>query len=153
GDRRVGVRVGESVVDLAQTLGYDLFARPSLNPFMAQGRARWDEVRGRVAELVAGDVPASAVHALPSVTLHRPFEVADYVDFYASEHRASNVVRIARPDAEPLLPNWKHLPVGYHGRSSTLVVSGTAINRPRAQRKSDDGPVFGPSKRLDIEAE
>jgi fumarylacetoacetase len=95
------------------------------------------------------------LHPLDSLTLHLPFEVRDYVDFYASEHHASNVGRIFRPDGEPLTPNWKHLPIGYHGRSSTVVVSGTDIVRPSGQRKGKDdpAPVFGPSVRLDIEAE
>ncbi|WP_019809046.1 fumarylacetoacetase [Saccharomonospora halophila] len=154
-DPRVGVRVADSVVDLAATLGDDIFARPSLNDFMAQGRARWDEVRGRVHELVAGDVPDDAVHPVSEVTLHLPVEVADYVDFYASEHHASNLGRLFRPDAEPLMPNWKHLPVGYHGRAGTVVVSGTDIVRPSGQRKAPDEqvPSFGGSRRLDIEAE
>ncbi|MBB3051129.1 fumarylacetoacetase [Prauserella isguenensis] len=152
-DPRVGVRVADSVVDLAATLGDAVFARPSLNDFMAQGRARWDEVRREVADLAAGEVPDEAVHPVQAVTMHRPFDVADYVDFYASENHASNLGRILRPDSEPLLPNWKHLPVGYHGRSSTVVVTGTEVVRPSGQRKNDDGPVFGPSQRLDIEAE
>jgi fumarylacetoacetase len=90
------------------------------------------------------------------VTLHLPFEVADYVDFYASENHARNVGRIFRPDAaDSLTPNWKHLPIGYHGRSGTVVVSGTDVVRPSGQRKApaDAAPVFGPSVRLDIEAE
>lgn len=81
--------------------------------------------------------------------------MADYVDFYASEHHASNLGRLFRPDSEPLLPNWKHLPVGYHGRAGTVVVSGTPIVRPSGQRRAADQaqPEFGPSTRLDIEAE
>ena len=150
---RVGVRVGDSVLDLARALGDDVFAAPSLNPFMAQGYDRWVAVRSRITALVAGEVPDDAVHAADRVTLHLPFEVADYVDFYASEHHASNVGRLFRPDAEPLLPNWKHLPVGYHGRAGTILVSGTDIVRPSGQRKGDPAPVFGPSTRLDIEAE
>ncbi|MGW4526539.1 fumarylacetoacetase [Amycolatopsis sp. NPDC004378] len=153
GAPRVGVRVGDSVLDLARALGDDVFAAPTLNPFMAQGYDRWVEVRSRVTSLVAGEVPDDAVHAVADVTLHLPFEVADYVDFYASEHHASNVGRLFRPDAEPLLPNWKHLPVGYHGRAGTVLVSGTDIVRPSGQRKGDPAPVFGPSTRLDIEAE
>jgi fumarylacetoacetase len=82
-----------------------------------------------------------------------PFEVHDYVDFYASLDHASNVGRIFRPDDEPLLPNWRHLPVGYHGRGGTVVPSGTPVVRPKGQRKGDQGPLFGPSTRLDIEAE
>ncbi|WP_290055944.1 fumarylacetoacetase [Amycolatopsis solani] len=153
GTPRVGVRVGDSVLDLARALGDDVFAAPTLNPFMAQGYDRWVAVRSQVAALVTGEVPDDAVHALADVTLHLPIEVADYVDFYASEHHASNVGRLFRPDAEPLLPNWKHLPVGYHGRAGTVLVSGTDIVRPSGQRKADPAPVFGPSTRLDIEAE
>ncbi len=90
------------------------------------------------------------------MTLHLPFEVADYVDFYASENHARNVGQIFRPDAaDSLTPNWKHLPIGYHGRSGTVVASGTDVVRPSGQRKApaDPAPVFGPSIRLDIEAE
>jgi fumarylacetoacetase len=153
---RVGVRVGDSVIDLALLLADEVFAAPALNPFMAQGPQRWAWARAEIQSLVGrGEVPDEAVCRLSSVTLHLPFEVADYVDFYASEHHASNVGRIFRPDAAPLLPNWKHLPVGYHGRAGTVVVSGTGIVRPRGQRKlpGDDRPTFGPSVRLDIEAE
>jgi fumarylacetoacetase len=99
---------------------------------------------------------APLLHPLSEVTLHLPFEVADYVDFYASENHARNVGQIFRPDAtDSLTPNWKHLPIGYHGRSGTVVVSGTEVVRPSGQRKapSDTAPVFGPSVRLDIEAE
>jgi fumarylacetoacetase len=82
-----------------------------------------------------------------------PFTVRDYVDFYSSLEHATNLGRMFRPDAEPLLPNWRHLPIGYHGRASTVVVSGTPIRRPSGQHLADGGPVFGPSQRLDIELE
>jgi fumarylacetoacetase len=153
---RVGVRVGNSVVDLSRALGDEVFARPSLNPFMAEGYERWVEVRHRITDLVTeGGVPSEAVHSLDTVALHLPFQVADYVDFYASEHHASNLGRLFRPDSPPLLPNWKHLPVGYHGRAGTVVLSGTDIIRPRGQRKApaEPAPTFGESRRLDIEAE
>ena len=154
--RRVGVRYGDHVVDLAALVDDDVFAQPSVNAFMAQGPERWVEVRAAIAEALAGDVPEEAVHDVGAVTLHLPFEVADYVDFYASEHHASNLGRLFRPDSpDPLMPNWKHLPVGYHGRSASVVVSGTDVVRPSGQRKgaNDPQPVFGPSTRLDIEAE
>jgi fumarylacetoacetase len=149
---RVGVRLGDRVLDLAVLLGDDTFATGSLNPFLAQGRERWDEVRATLTSLVDGEVPA---HPLDEVTLHLPFEVADYVDFYASEYHASNLGRLLRPGSAPLMPNWKHLPVSYHGRAGTVVVSGTDIVRPSGQRKGPDEevPAFGPSRRLDIEAE
>jgi len=93
--------------------------------------------------------------AAADVTMQLPFEVADYVDFYSSQHHAENVGRIFRPDADALTPNWKHLPIGYHGRAGTIVVSGTDIVRPQGQRKApaDAAPTYGASVRLDIEAE
>ncbi|HEY0889847.1 MAG TPA: fumarylacetoacetase [Nocardioides sp.] len=157
---RLATRYGDYVVDLALLLGDPddpVLAAPSLNPLLAQGHARWVEVRTAITQALRGDLPEHAVHAvhdLGAVTLHLPVEVADYVDFYASEHHAANLGRLFRPDnPEPLLPNWRHLPVGYHGRSASIVVSGTDIVRPCGQRASDTGPVFGPSTRLDIEAE
>jgi fumarylacetoacetase len=157
GPPRVGVRVADSVLDLAALLRDEVFAAPSLNPFMATGPARWAAARARITELiVGGTVPDSVVFPLAEVELRLPFEVADYVDFYTSEHHASNLGRLFRPaNPEPLMPNWRHLPVGYHGRAGTVVVSGTDIVRPSGQRKgpSDPAPVFGPSVRLDVEAE
>jgi fumarylacetoacetase len=152
GERRVGVRLENTVLDLAAATGRPEFARPTLNAFMALGPQAWADTRAEVPGLFeAGD----HVHPLTEVTLHLPIEVGDYVDFYASEHHASNVGRIFRPDQEPLLPNWKHLPVGYHGRAGTVVVSGTDVVRPCGQRKAphEDAPSYGPSRRLDIEAE
>ncbi len=158
GPPRVGTRLGDTVIDLSVVLtgaGDEVFAEPALNPFMAQGPARWAEVRERIRAAVGSDLPAEAVHPLRDVRLHLPFVVGDYVDYYASEHHASNLGRLFRPDAEPLFPNWKHLPVGYHGRSGTVVVSGTDIVRPCGQGKAADAaaPTYGPSKRLDIEVE
>jgi 2-keto-4-pentenoate hydratase/2-oxohepta-3-ene-1,7-dioic acid hydratase in catechol pathway len=155
GAPRVGVRLGDRVVDLSVLLDDPVFATGSLNAFMAQGRDRWAEVRERITDLLSGDVPDAALHPLGDVRLHLPIEVADYVDFYASEHHASNLGRLFRPDSEPLTPNWKHLPVGYHGRAGTVVVSGTDVVRPCGQRKAPDdaAPTYGPSRRLDIEAE
>ncbi|QNS04736.1 fumarylacetoacetase [Streptomyces xanthii] len=162
---RVGVRLGDHVLDagaVAAALGSPygtLLARPNLNPLLAAGRTAWSDVRRALTGWVT--VPAhretvrAHLHPLDSVALHLPFEVADYVDFYASENHASNLGRLFRPDEEPLKPNWKHLPVGYHGRAGTVVVSGTDVVRPSGQRKapSDPAPVFGPSVRLDIETE
>lgn len=156
GERRVGTRLHDVVVDLAGLLDDDTFASPTLNAFMGQGRDRWIQVRRELQRLLAGEVPAAVVHPLAEVTLHLPVAFGDYVDFYASEHHAANLGRLFRPDnPEPLMPNWKHLPVGYHGRAGTIVVSGTGLVRPNGQRKGpqDDAPVFGPTTRLDIEAE
>lgn len=160
--RRVATRVGDTVVDLALALAdtvpqaQEWFARPSLNAFMAAGPQAWRRVRAAIAAAVAGDLPDAALHPVADVSLHLPVEIADYVDFYASEHHATNLGRLFRPDApEPLTPNWKHLPTGYHGRSATIVPSGVDIVRPCGQRKApaDAAPTFGPSARLDIEAE
>ncbi|MGW5382158.1 fumarylacetoacetase [Nocardia sp. NPDC003963] len=152
---RVGVRVADKVVDLTVLLGDEVFARPSLNDFMALGPQAWAAARARITESVRGELPANAVADLGAVTMYLPIEVADYVDFYASEQHATNLGRLFRPDSAPLMPNWKHLPVGYHGRAGTVVVSGTDIVRPCGQRKppADPAPSFGPSQRLDIEAE
>ncbi|WP_225726131.1 MULTISPECIES: fumarylacetoacetase [unclassified Nocardia] len=151
---RVGVRVADKVIDLAAALEDPVFAQPNLNALLAQGPRRWREVRHRVRELVDGEIDATAIHELAAVRLALPIQVGDYVDFYASIDHATNLGRLFRPDAEPLLPNWRHLPVGYHGRAGTVVVSGTDVVRPRGQRRTDSGaPDFGPSRRLDIEAE
>ncbi len=164
---RVGVRIGDSVLDLAPVAeigdpASELAAAwrtRSLNAFMAMGPEQWAIARDWIVEVLGHDVhqerTAPHVHPLSEVQLHLPIEVGDYVDFYASEHHASNVGRMFRPDQEPLLPNWKNLPVGYHGRSGTVVVSGTDVVRPCGQRKAptDDLPTYGPSARLDIEAE
>jgi fumarylacetoacetase len=156
---RLGVRVGDAVIDLPVALGTGgadhALAAPVLNTFMAQGPARWAEVRSRIVVALAEDMPDSAVHSIDGVTLHLPFAVGDYVDFYASEHHASNLGRLFRPGSPPLMPNWRHMPVGYHGRAGTVVVSGTDIVRPCGQRKpaDADAPTFGPTGRLDIEAE
>ncbi|MGK5500350.1 fumarylacetoacetase [Streptomyces sp. URMC 125] len=162
---RIGVRYGPYVLDAGSAAAAhgsphtDLLQRPNLNALMAAGRPVWQAVRAELRSWLtspehAGTIAHHLVRA-EDVTLHLPFEVADYVDFYASEHHASNVGRIFRPGGEPLTPNWKHLPIGYHGRAGTVVVSGTPVVRPQGQRKAPDeaAPSFGPSRRLDIEAE
>jgi fumarylacetoacetase len=119
---------------------------------MALGPEVWRQTRDEVRGLIEG---GAELLPLEEVTLHLPVEVADYVDFYASLDHATNVGRIFRPDSEPLTPNWRHLPIGYHGRAGTVVVSGTPVIRPSGQRKAPDeeSPTYGPSRRLDIEAE
>jgi fumarylacetoacetase len=140
-------RDGAEAVDLSG-LG-DVFARPTLNELLAAGPEAWQEATlaarahdgPRLAEADAG--------------LRLPFDVADYVDFYSSLEHATNLGRMFRPDQEPLLPNWRWLPVAYHGRAGSVVVSGTDVVRPRGQRKApdEDAPTFGPSRRLDFELE
>jgi len=163
---RVGVAIGEHVLDLAAVhaagaldgLPAGIFARPDLNPFMALGGQVWRDTRSQISALLdAGSGrPGQAdewLVSMPEVEMELPVRIGDYVDFYSSIHHAMNVGRLFRPDAEPLLPNWRHLPVGYHGRASSVVVSGTPVVRPSGQSRGGDGPVFGPSQRLDIELE
>jgi fumarylacetoacetase len=161
---RMGAAIGDQVIDLApvasaQMLDGSQFAEPTMNAFLALGRPAWHATREWLLELVRNENERDTVepHLIPqsAVTMLMPFEVADYVDFYASEQHATNVGKLFRPDAEPLLPNWKHLPVGYHGRSGTVVASGTDIVRPSGQWKpaGADAPTYGPSQRLDIEVE
>ena len=166
----VGVAVGDYVVDLAAmaALGlfdgvidepHEMFASANLNAFMANGPAAWKAVRARLQDLLIDPQYRAQVEPelVPRdrVVNHLPIEVADYVDFYSSEQHAKNVGAIFRPDSPALPANWKHLPIGYHGRSGTIVVSGTPISRPHGQRKAPDAeaPSYGPSNRLDIEAE
>jgi len=162
---RVGVRVGDLVLDAgacAEKAGMEsgeVWLAPTLNPFLAQGRQAWGAARAWLTEVLTQDSHRDCVepHLVPleQVRMHLPFEVADYVDFYASEQHATNVGRLFRPDSEPLTPNWRHLPIGYHGRAGTVVVSGTDVVRPSGQRKAptQSAPTYGPSTRLDIEAE
>ena len=162
---RVGAAIGDQIIDLAPVAsaqmldGSQLFAEPTLNAFLALGRPAWRATRNWLLELIRNPNDRDTVepHLIPqsAVTMQLPFEVADYVDFYASEQHATNLGRLFRPDSEPLLPNWKHLPVGYHGRAGTIVASGTDIVRPSGQRKPPDAavPTYGPSQRLDIEVE
>jgi fumarylacetoacetase len=167
GDPRLGVRLGDRAIDvaaLAATVeGLDDAARtavsaPNLDALLAAGHETWTALRAWLVEVVTADGLADAVaqasHPVDGITLHMPFTVADYVDYYASEHHASNVGKMFRPDQAPLLPNWKHLPVGYHGRAGTVIPSGKDFPRPKGLRPEQDGPPsFGPSRRLDIEAE
>jgi fumarylacetoacetase len=160
---RVGVAVGEQVLDLAELAVAGLladrrwFAAGSLNGFMAAGRTVWQPTRDRIITLLTDasqrDVVEPCLTPIADVELQMPFAVADYVDFYSSRHHAENVGRILRPGAEPLGPNWFHLPIGYHGRAGTVVPSGTPVVRPSGQREGEDGPLFGPTTRLDFEAE
>ena len=162
---RVGARVGDLVVDLAAVAADDgletasVFEQPSLNALLALGRPGWTSTRRWLTGVLTEETRRSLVEphlvSFDDVTMLMPFEVADYVDFYCSLEHATNVGRIFRPDDEPLKPNWRHLPVGYHGRSGTVVPSGTDVRRPCGQyhEPGADGPAYGASRRLDIEAE
>jgi len=166
GEQRVGVAIGDHVLDLSAATARllpgraDLFGAGLLDAFLAAGDGAWAQVRADIVSWLSSDAYRVAVEDLlvtaAAVTMHLPFTVADYVDFYASEQHASNVGRIFRPDAaEPLTANWRHMPIGYHGRAGTVVVSGTPVRRPCGQFRSPGGggPEFGPCARLDFEAE
>jgi fumarylacetoacetase len=162
---RIGVAIGNHVLDLTTACDRllparaHLFAAGCLDDFLASGDGAWSQVRAEITRWLSADQYREAVQDLlvpaASVDLRLPFTVGDYVDFYSSEHHASNVGKILRPGSSPLHPNWKHMPVGYHGRAGTVVVSGTAIRRPCGQSRLDgnEAPVFAASARLDFEAE
>jgi fumarylacetoacetase len=162
---RVGVAIGTAVLDLAGLAADGLlddhrwFASGSLNGFMAAGRGAWLTNRARITELLTIATYRDRVepHLIPldRVELVRPIDVADYVDFYSSIHHAANVGQIFRPQGNPLAPNWRRLPVGYHGRAGTVYVSGTPVLRPWGQRLEahEPEPFYGPTQRLDFEAE
>jgi fumarylacetoacetase len=169
---RVGVAIGDYVLDLwelEQDSRLDVgelgvFAGPTLNRFMALGPKAWSRTRQRISELLRHDHPelrdndelrARALVPMADAKLHLPIEVAGYTDFYSSKEHASNVGTMFRDKTNPLLPNWLHIPIGYNGRASTVVVSGTKVRRPRGQLKPPNAelPSFGPCKRLDFELE
>ncbi|MCW2595315.1 MAG: fumarylacetoacetase [Jatrophihabitans sp.] len=150
GRRFAAARFGADVLDLSH-LDPDLFAGGTLDAFLAGGRPIWTRVRADVVDALTAD--RYPLTPLADVTPVLAFTVADYVDFYASEHHATNAGRIFRPDGAALTPNWKHQPLGYHGRSGSVVVSGTDVPRPRGQFLDGDAVTFGPTRRLDFEAE
>jgi fumarylacetoacetase len=169
---RVGVAIGDYVLDLWELeqdgrldvgeLG--VFAAPMLNPFMALGPKAWSRTRARISELLRhenlelrdnAELRQRALVPMADVKLHLPIAVAGYTDFYSSKEHATNVGTMFRDKSNPLLPNWLHIPIGYNGRASTVVVSGTKVRRPRGQLKPPGAelPSFGPCKRLDFELE
>jgi fumarylacetoacetase len=165
---RPGTAIGEWVVDLQALqegglLETDVFSSDSLNAFMAAGRPVWKAVRSRLQSLLSADNPtlrdnealrSSAFHHQAHVRMVMPARIGDYTDFYSSKEHATNVGTMFRDPDNALLPNWLHLPVGYHGRASSVVVSGTDVRRPQGQTKPADGPpVFGPCRLLDFELE
>jgi len=169
---RVGVAIGDYVLDLwelAQDCRIDVdeigvFSQPSLNAFMALGPKVWSRTRARISELLRRDhaelrdnekLRKRALVPMADAKLHMPFAVAGYTDFYSSTEHATNVDFMFRGKDNALQPNWLHMPIGYNGRASTVVVSGTKVRRPRGQLKppSAEVPTFGPCKRLDFELE
>lgn len=161
GQRRVGVAVGDQVLDVSRldVPHADDLGGPTLNAFLARGPAAWAALRDRLQRLLTDPRHREQVqpHLVPraAVSLHLPVQIGDYVDFYSSRQHAENVGRIFRPDSPPLPANWTHLPSGYHGRSGTIRVSGTPVLRPHGQSvpAGEKSPRFGPTERLDIEAE
>ncbi|MCH8614334.1 fumarylacetoacetase [Arsenicicoccus dermatophilus] len=160
----LGVRIGDQALDLTEAATdlpgewSDVVEEGTLDLLLAAGPEAWARLRADIQGWLSDEQHRETVEKylldLSTVTLLMPFTVGDYVDFYASENHATNLGRIFRPDSEPLTPNWKHLPIGYHGRSQTVIVSGEDIPRPQGQRRTPEGDVvFGPSVRLDIECE
>jgi fumarylacetoacetase len=168
---RVGVAIGDHVLDLWELeqdgrleVEVGTFAGPALNFFMHQGPKVWSKTRARISELLRADHPELrdneelrklALVPMADVKLHMPFTVSGYTDFYSSKEHATNVGTMFRDKSNPLLPNWLHIPIGYNGRASTVVVSGAKVRRPRGQLKPPnvEQPSFGPCKRLDFELE
>lgn len=172
---RLGVAIGDEILDLAalEAAGrLDLPALgdarplggPTLNPLLALGPPAWSALRRRIARLLAADEPelqadaalrARALVPRAGARMHLPVAIGDYTDFYASREHATNVGTMFRGPDNALLPNWLHLPVGYHGRASSVVVSGTPVRRPLGQTKAPDAaaPSFGPTRQLDFELE
>ncbi len=176
GNARVGVAIGAHVLDLAaldeagkfrsvsELQGKKVFAQDSLNAFLSLGRPVWSAVRQVLQRLLAAETPelrddaalrARAFHEQTAVTMQLPARIGDYTDFYSSYHHAHNVGTMLRGADNALMPNWKYLPVGYHGRASSVVVSGTEVRRPHGQTKTADAdaPSFGPSRSFDFELE
>jgi fumarylacetoacetase len=170
---RVGVAIGDCVLDVLAchergafhgraAVAADACAGATLNPLMALGWPVWSALRARLSELLRTHHPDQRHHQaivepslrlIRDVTLVKPVAIGNYSDFYASIHHATNMGRMMRPD-NPLLPNYKYLPIGYHGRASSIVASGTPVRRPFGQVKADEAPpIFAPSGRLDYEVE
>ncbi|HXK58546.1 MAG TPA: fumarylacetoacetase [Acidobacteriota bacterium] len=176
GFARVGTAIGDLVLDLAllEEEGFlknsfrpsdtPVFGQPSLDVLMTLGRPGWLEMRDQISRLLSGANPIlrdsarlreEAFHRQSNVEMLMPVDVPDYTDFYSSREHAANVGMMFRGRENALMPNWLHLPVAYHGRASSIVVSGTEIRRPCGQTKPDDvsRPIFGPSRILDFELE
>lgn len=172
-EARMATIIGDTVIDLQQLaklglfddmdLDKSVFSQRYINDFMALGKAKTSAFRLRLSEIFAQDnhamaqqaeLRARALYPLDKVELLLPVKIGDYTDFYSSIEHATNVGTMFRDPDNALLPNWRHLPVGYHGRASSIVVSGTPIHRPKGQQKPNEGnPIFGPSKLLDFELE
>ncbi|NHF59279.1 fumarylacetoacetase [Flavobacteriaceae bacterium TP-CH-4] len=170
----IGTRIGDHAIDLGalHQLGYfegipltdDIFLQDTLNDFISDGKKTWRLVRNRISEIFDvenktlqqnDDHRNTVLFSMDEIEMQLPVQIGDYTDFYSSKEHATNVGSMFRDPDKALMPNWLHIPVGYHGRSSTIVPSGTPIRRPKGQTlpKGADTPVFGPSKRVDFELE
>ena len=164
GDPRIGVAIGDQVLDVRAAVALldpawqRALSQPILNDWFAHGPANATALRRRLSTLLSDPAHRDEVepHLAPQAeaTMHLPARIGDYTDFYVGIHHATNVGRLFRPDA-PLLPNYKYVPIGYHGRASSVRVSGTPVIRPSGQRKAPqaDEPTYGPTQRLDYELE
>ncbi len=168
-NKHVATRIGDSVIDLYAlskldafaTLGVlpDVFNSNFLNDFIGEGKVKTSAVRKKIQEMLTDEKSILKQHSellidIADVQVHLPVKVNDYTDFYSSIEHATNLGKLFRDPENALLPNWRHLPVGYHGRASSIVESGVNIHRPKGQTKPVDGPpVFGPCKLLDFELE
>lgn len=171
---RIGVAIGDQILDLSVVKHLfsgpvlqsqqHIFEETTLNGFMGLGRAAWREARDTLQKILAAEdntlrdnteLRSRAFVNQNQATMHLPARIGDYTDFYSSKNHAYNVGVMFRGPENALMPNWKHLPVGYHGRASSVVVSGTPIRRPNGQTRPDESqpPVFGKCKLLDIELE
>ncbi|MGE4346191.1 MAG: fumarylacetoacetase [Flavobacteriaceae bacterium] len=170
----IGTRIGDSAIDLnaLYQLGYfsgiqltdDIFLQDTLNAFISSGRKTWREVRNRIADIFDAENPklrdnekdkSQVIFSIDEVEMQLPVQIGDYTDFYSSREHATNVGIMFRDPNNALLPNWLHIPVGYHGRSSTIVPSGVPVRRPLGQTlpNGETQPVFGPSRLVDFELE
>ena len=163
GARRVGVAIGDQILDLTAVEAAGLlgsarvFEQGVLNPLMAQPQSVWSEMRAAIADLLDAEGGDRSLLLVPQAqaALHLPVYVRGFTDFYASKEHATNVGTMFRDPQNALMPNWLHIPIGYNGRASTVVASGTAIRRPNGQLKgpSDEEPRFAPGQKLDFELE
>lgn len=170
----IGTRIGDTAIDLGamHQLGYfdgipltdDIFLQDSLNDFISDGKKTWRLVRNRIGDIFDSTNPVLRdnenhrniiLFSLDEIEMQLPVQIGDYTDFYSSKEHATNVGKMFRDPDNALLPNWLHIPVGYHGRSSTIVPSGVAVRRPNGQTLpvGETQPVFGPSQRVDFELE
>ena len=155
GDQAVVLRkaIEQNKLQFADEISVALQA-DSLNYFMSLGHEVWTLVRHALFELLRGEPAPEILCQQSDLLLIMPAKIGDYTDFYAARNHATNVGKMFRPDGDPLMPNYLHLPVGYHGRASSIVITGTEITRPHGQLKPDDGdPIFAPCKLLDYELE